>query len=136
MIKTILSLLSLIGISFLLSACSTTTNIKIPEGTQLYIAGSSTPTNISENGDVTTTPYFWTRAGSPPNGGIPFVLKQGNKVVQKGHFLSEFQTMSIFWPPLSFLFVPMGFHDNVSYDLTNDTEIINGQKTITVNFLK
>jgi hypothetical protein len=128
--------LSVLGIATtaLLSGCSTSTKVVIPDETELYISGD--PVVIEEDDTVSTTPYFWTSAGDSPGGGISFELKKGDEVVQRGHFVSEFRPVSIFWPPLAFLYWPMGFHENVTYNLVNDTEIITTKETITVNFLK
>ncbi len=128
--------LPLLGVAstILLSGCSTSTKVVIPDGTELYISGD--PVEIGEDDAVSTTPYFWTSAGSSPGGGISFELKKDNEVIQKGHFVSEFRPISILWPPLAFLYWPMGFHENVTYNLVNDTEVITTKETITVNYLK
>ncbi|MGZ5602355.1 MAG: hypothetical protein ACXWFX_17320, partial [Methylobacter sp.] len=73
-------------------------------------------------GKVTTKPFFWTAAGIPPEGGIPYRLEKGGKVVKEGKLRTKFRTVSIFWPPFAAIYWPMGFNPDITYDLVNDKQ--------------
>jgi hypothetical protein len=105
-----------------LNACSTTGHFKVPEGSQLYLYKRPEPVQIKANGEVTTKPFFWTAAGIPPGGGIPYKLEKDGKVLKEGKLRAKFRVVSIFWPPFSIIYWPMGLNPNITYDLINDTQ--------------
>ena len=107
---------------FILSACSTTGNFKIPDNSQLYIYNRPDPVKIEANGKATTSPFFWTAAGVPPDGGIPYTLKKGNETVKEGKLRANIRVISFIWPPFAIIYWPVGFNPNVTYDLVNDTQ--------------
>ena len=116
--KVLLSLCLLVFVA----GCSTTGNFKVPEDTELYIYERPEPVEIGENGKVTTKPYFWTAAGIPPGGGVPYRLEKDGKTVKEGRLRAKFRTVSIFWPPFAIIYWPMGLNPEVDYDLINDTQ--------------
>lgn len=132
--KNILITLLFITASVLITGCSTSTKVIVPEGTELYIDDQHV--KIAEDNTVTTSPFFWSKAGDPPDGGIPFTLKKGKKIILEGHLLSQFRASSILWPPFAFLYWPMGFEDNISYNLTNKSEIVDQENSVSVYYLK
>lgn len=103
-------------LSLLVSACSTTSTIKVPSGSKLYINGNPEPVAIKDNGEVTTRPFFWTAIA-----GIPFRLEQDDKVINKGKLRAKFRPVSIFWPPYGAIYWPVGFA-LAEYDLTKSTQ--------------
>ena len=119
--RLFLSIITVILI-MVINGCSTTGTFKVPKDTQLYIYKRPDPVHITEKGKVTVTPFFWTAAGIPPGGGIPYTLKKDGKVIKKGHLRTKFRPTSIFWPPFALIYWPMGFNDNVVYDLVNDKQ--------------
>ena len=119
MIKKITMLLALL---VLVTGCTTTGTFKVPEGSQLYVYKRSEPVAIKADGKVTTKPFFWAAAGTPPDGGIPYSLKKGGEVVKEGKLRTKFRVVSIFWPPFASIYWPMGFNPDITYDLVNDTQ--------------
>ncbi len=107
---------------FLLAGCSTTGHFKVPEGSKLYIYERPEPVEIMAGGAVTTTPFFWTAAGIPPGSGIPYRLEKDGKVLKQGKLRAQFRVVSIFWPPFSLIYWPMGFNPDITYDLINDRQ--------------
>ena len=103
---------TVVCLSLLVSACSTTTNVKIPQGSKLYINGSSTPVAVQENGDVKMRPFSWSSIA-----GAPYRVEQNDKVVNEGKLATRFRPASIFWPPLALIYWPAGFAQG-EYDLT------------------
>lgn len=106
----------------LLAGCSTTGHFKVPANSELYIYERPEAVDISEEGAVTTRPFFWTAAGIPPGGGIPYRLEQDGKTVKEGRLRTKFRVTSIFWPPFALIYWPMGFNPDITYDLVNDTQ--------------
>jgi len=106
----------------MVSGCSTTGSFKVPEDSKLYIYKRPDPVEIKDDGKVTTTPFFWTAAGIPPDGGIPYRLEQDGKTIKDGRLRANFRVVSIFWPPFALIYWPMGFNPNITYDLVNDTQ--------------
>lgn len=106
----------------LLTGCTTTGHFKVPEGSQLYIYERPEPVSIKSDGEVTTKPYFWTAAGMPPGGGVPYRLEKGGQVLKEGRLRAKFRPVSIFWPPFALIYWPMGLNPNITYDLVNDTQ--------------
>lgn len=109
-------------IALILSGCSTTGQFKVPEGSELYIYKRPEPVNVASDGSVTTKPYFWTAAGFPPGGGIPYRLEKDGEVIKEGKLRAKFRPVSIFWPPFALIYWPMGMNPNITYDLINDTQ--------------
>ena len=118
--KTIFS--SLLFVILFISACSTQGTFKIPEGTDLYIYKRPVPVNVGPGGKVVVKPFFWTAAGIPPGGGIPYELKKGGQTIKSGRLRAKFRPVSIFWPPFSIIYWPMGLNPTITYDLVNDTQ--------------
>jgi hypothetical protein len=112
--------LILCGLVSLFVGCTTQGHFKIPAGTQLEVYRR--PVTVSPEGTVVTAPFFWTAAGIPPQGGIEYRLLKDNKEVKKGRLRANFRVVSIFWPPMAFIYWPMGFNPNITYDLVQDTQ--------------
>jgi hypothetical protein len=106
----------------LATGCSTTGTFKVPAGTDLYIYKRPEPVDIKADGKVTTKPFFWTAAGIPPEGGIPYRLDKDGKTVKEGRLRAKFRPASIFWPPFALIYWPMGFNSDITYDLINDKQ--------------
>lgn len=106
----------------MVSACTTTGHFKVPEGSQLYIYKRPEPVDIKANGEVTTKPYFWTAAGIPPGGGVPYRLEKNGETIKEGKLRAKFRVVSIFWPPFALIYWPMGLNPDITYDLVNDTQ--------------
>jgi hypothetical protein len=109
-------IIAAICLSLLVSACSTTSSIKVPPGAKLYINGNPEPVAVAENGQVTTRPFFWTAIA-----GIPYRVEQNDKVINQGKLRARFRPTSIFWPPYGAIYWPVGFALS-EYDLTKTTE--------------
>lgn len=107
---------------FMLTGCTTTGHFKVPEGSQLYLYERPEPVSIKENGEVTTKPFFWTAAGMPPGGGVPYRLEKNGETLKQGRLRAKFRPVSIFWPPFALIYWPMGLNPNITYDLVNDTQ--------------
>jgi hypothetical protein len=106
----------------LVTGCTTTGTFKIPPASELYIYKRPQAVTIKADGKVTTKPFFWTAAGIPPEGGIPYRLEQNGKVLKEGRLRAKFRVVSIFWPPAALIYWPMGFNPNITYDLVNDKQ--------------
>ncbi|HEY8098040.1 MAG TPA: hypothetical protein VIE65_18425 [Methylobacter sp.] len=106
----------------MVAGCTTTGTFKVPPGTDLHVYKRPEPVDIKADGKVTTKPFFWTAAGIPPEGGIPYSLEKGGKVVKEGKLRTKFRTVSIFWPPFAAIYWPMGFNPDITYDLVNDKQ--------------
>ncbi|MGL6162367.1 hypothetical protein [Microbulbifer sp.] len=103
-------LIAFVAASLVLSGCSTSTYLKLPEDSVLKIKrGTEEP--IVE-GKVTRAPLSWSSAG-----GIPYKIEQNGEVVQEGRLRSSFRPASLFWPPAGAIYWPMGFA-YPCYDLT------------------
>jgi hypothetical protein len=111
-----------LALLILVTGCTTTGTFKVPQGSELYIYKREQPVDVAADGKVTTKPYFWTAAGTPPNGGVPYRLEKGGKVVKEGKLRAKFRVASIFWPPGALIYWPMGLNPNITYDLVNDTQ--------------
>ena len=103
-----------------LPACSTRGTFVVPEGTLLEVY--QRPVTPDANGVVVTKPFFWTAAGMPPAGGVEYRLLKNDKVVQSGRLRSKFRVVSIFWPPMAWIYWPMGLNPNLTYDLVRGTQ--------------
>ena len=102
--------------------CSTTGHFKVPENSKLYIDDRPEPVQILDNGTVVTRPFDWTASGLPPRRGIPYRLEEEGKPVKEGKLRAKVRVVSFFWPPLAFLYWPVGFNPNITYDLVNDKQ--------------
>jgi hypothetical protein len=114
--------LYIVLILLMVAGCTTTGNFKVPEGSNLYIYQRPEPVNIDPNGKVTTKPFFWTAAGMPPGGGIPYRLEKNGETLKEGRLRAKFRPVSIFWPPAALIYWPMGLNPDITYDLVNDTQ--------------
>jgi hypothetical protein len=106
--------LSMVLMLLMMVGCTTTGHFKVPEGSNLYIYKRPEP--------VTTKPYFWTAAGMPPGGGVPYRLEKNGETLKEGKLRAKFRVVSIFWPPFALIYWPMGLNPNITYDLINDTQ--------------
>lgn len=109
-------------ILFLVAGCTTTGHFKVPEGSNLYIYKRPQPVEIKSDGEVTTTPFFWTAAGVPPGGGVPYRVEKNGETLKEGKLRAKFRVVSIFWPPFALIYWPMGLNPDITYDLVNDTQ--------------
>lgn len=105
-----------------ITGCSTVGTFKVPADSELYIYKRPEPVKIEAGGKVTTKPFFWTAAGMPPGGGIPYRLEKNGKVLKEGKLRAKFRVASIFWPPAALIYWPIGFNPDITYDLVNDTQ--------------
>lgn len=102
----------LLVVMVILSACSTSTYVKLPEGAVLKIErGQELP---HEEGKIDRTPLSWSSAG-----GIPYRIEKDGAVIRKGKMRAKFRPASIFWPPFAILYWPIGFRLACN-DLTGD----------------
>jgi len=106
----------------LIAGCTTTGHFKVPEGSNLYIYKRPQPVTISPSGEVTTKPFFWTAAGMPPGGGVPYRLEKNGETLKEGRLRAKFRPVSIFWPPFALIYWPMGLNPDITYDLVYDTQ--------------
>lgn len=106
----------------MMTGCTTTGHFKVPEGSNLYIYKRPEPVTIKPDGEVTTKPFFWTAAGIPPGGGVPYRLEKNGETLKEGKLRAKFRPVSIFWPPFALIYWPMGLNPNITYDLINDTQ--------------
>jgi len=104
------------------SGCSTTGHFKVPEDSKLYIYERSEPVTVGADGTVETNPFFWTAMGIPPKGGIPYRLEKDGQTIKEGKLRANFRVVSIFWPPLAYIYWPVGFNPDVTYDLVSDKQ--------------
>lgn len=105
-----------------IAGCTTTGHFKVPEGSSLYIYKRPQAVDIKPDGEVITKPFFWTAAGIPPGGGIPYKLEQNGQVIKEGRLRAKFRPEAIFWPPAALIYWPMGFNPDITYDLINDKQ--------------
>jgi hypothetical protein len=105
-----------------ITGCTTTGHFKVPEGSNLYIYKRPQPVTISPSGEVTTKPFFWTAAGMPPGGGVPYRLEKNGETLKEGRLRAKFRPVSIFWPPFALIYWPMGLNPDITYDLVNDKQ--------------
>ncbi|AXQ27218.1 hypothetical protein D0B54_00275 [Solimonas sp. K1W22B-7] len=117
--KKMVTLAALVAV---LSGCSTTGHFRVPEGSKLYVYERPEPVEVSSEGTVTTSPFFWTAMGIPPTGGIPYRLEKDGQTVDQGKLRANFRVVSIFWPPLAAIYWPVGFNPSITYDLVNKTQ--------------
>ena len=108
------------GLFYVLASCSTEGHFKIPDGTTLEVY--KRPVHVDPSGHVETKPFFWTVAGMPPGGGVPYRLLKDGQVVKEGRLRTKFRVASIFWPPFAIIYWPMGLNDDITYDLVHDTQ--------------
>lgn len=104
------------------TGCTTTGHFKVPEGSNLYLYERPNPVAIGNNGEVTTKPFFWTAAGMPPGGGVPYRLEKNGDTLKEGRLRAKFRPVSIFWPPFALIYWPMGLNPDITYDLVNDKQ--------------
>lgn len=114
--------LSIVLILLMVAGCTTTGHFKVPEDSKLYIYERPQPVDIKADGEVTTKPFFWTAAGMPPGGGIPYRLEKNGETLKEGRLRAKFRVVSIFWPPFALIYWPMGLNPNITYDLVNDKQ--------------
>ena len=108
--------------SLLIVGCTTTGTFRVPPDTQLYVYERAQPETISSSGTVTSKPFFWTAAGVPPGGGIPYRLEKNGKTVKEGKLRANVRVVSFFWPPLAVIYWPIGYNPNITYDLVKGTQ--------------
>lgn len=96
--------------------CSTTGHFKVPAGTDLFVAEQQVPP--ASYGEYKRRPFFWSKVG-----GIPYMLKRGDNVVETGTIGAKFRVVSIFWPPYALIYWPVGFKSEV-YDFTTPNLLV------------
>ena len=122
-IKKIIYLLLFLAITFIFSGCTTTGYFRTPEDSNLYIYKRLVPADVAPDGSVEEKPFFWTAAGIPPTGGIPYKLTtEDGKLISEGRLRTKFRPISIIWPPFAFIYWPMGFNPYITYDLINNRQ--------------
>jgi hypothetical protein len=112
--KTVFGMLGIVFVAVLLTGCTTAGKFKTPEGAKLYIDRNPMPVEISADGTVTRSPFFWNDVS-----GIDYRLEKDGTIIQEGKLPSDFRIVSIFWPPCAIYYWPMGF-ESYTYDLTTD----------------
>jgi hypothetical protein len=101
--------------SLILFGCSTSTYVKLPEGSTLKIQrGQELP---YREGKLSRTPLSWSSAG-----GIPYIIEKDGTMIKEGKMRAKFRPASIFWPPFAILYWPIGFRSACN-DLTGDRPI-------------
>ena len=116
-----MKLLALALVTLSLSAgCTTTGHFVIPPGSNLEVYRR--PVTPDANGNVVTTPFFWTAAGVPPGGGVEYRLLKDGAVLQQGRLRAKFRPVSIFWPPFALIYWPMGLNPDITYNLETGTQ--------------
>ena len=121
-----------VTVAVLLTGCTTTASFKVPKGSDLFIYRRPIPVVITVDepsstaevtvGTVTSKPFFWTAAGRPPGGGIPYKIEKNGELLKEGRLCSKFRVIAIFWPPLAMIYWPLGYHPDITYDLTSDVQ--------------
>lgn len=118
-IRTFKRLLAIALVS-LLSACSTTGRFVVPPGSTLYLENRKEPVTVEPDGTVTTKPFGWGAIGSPPSRGIPYRLEKDGKTIQEGKLRVSIRVAAFIWPPIyGIAAIPLGFRDEITYDLVN-----------------
>ena len=113
--KPIIKLIQLSICALIISACSTTGYVVIPEGSDLYI--NKRPASVQKDGKVTTKPYFWDSVE-----GVPYRIEKNNETIKEGTLDTKFRATSIFWPPYAIIYRPLGLDSKLTYDLVNDNQ--------------
>ena len=94
--------LAIITLSAIMMGCTTSTYVKLPEGSQLKLQrGKDIP---YKEGKIQRAPWSWSSTG-----GIPYKIEKDGSVVRDGKMKAKFRPASIFWPPYAILYWPMGF---------------------------
>jgi hypothetical protein len=121
--KKFISLLIALITIFVFSGCTTTGYFKVPKKSKLYIYKRPEPVKVAPDGSVEIKPFFWTAAGIAPDGGIPYKLTTNDgKLITEGYLRTKFRLISIIWTPFAFIYWPMGFNSDITYDLINNTQ--------------
>src|SRR3954469_13708382 len=107
-------LLTLLSAAFFITGCATTGHFKVPENSKLYLYQRTEPVVVAKDGSVTTSPFFWTAAGFPPGGGIPYKLEVNGAKAKEGKLRAKFRVVSIFWPPFAAIYWPMGLNPAIT----------------------
>lgn len=102
------------------SACTTRGRFVLPPDTQLEVYRRAVTPDT--NGVVVTRPFFWTAAGIAPNGGAEYRLLKDGQVVQEGRLRVVFRGWSLVWPPVAYIYWPIGLNPNITYDLVKGTQ--------------
>lgn len=114
--------LAIMTLSLILVGCSTSTYVKLPEGSVLKMKrGDELPYT---EGKITRTPLSWSSAG-----GIPYKIEKDGEVMKEGKIPSKFRVASIFWPPVAIIYWPMGFRFACN-DLTGETPVACSPETL------
>ncbi|MDD1506186.1 hypothetical protein [Pseudomonas sp. CNPSo 3701] len=94
-----------------ITGCSTKAFFKLPENSTVAINERA---EQHPQGLVKIRPFFWNRAG-----GVPYKLTSTTtgQPISEGKLSTRFRVVSIFWPPYSIIYWPMGFR-HPCYDLT------------------
>ncbi|SHL41352.1 hypothetical protein [Phytopseudomonas punonensis] len=93
-----------------ITGCSTKAFFKLPEHSTITINERA---EQHPQGLVKIRPFFWNRAG-----GVPYKLTSATgQTISEGKLRTRFRVVSIFWPPYSIIYWPMGFGQRC-YDMT------------------
>lgn len=96
-----------------ITGCSTKAFFKLPEHSTVSINERS---EQHSQGLVKVRPFFWNRSS-----GVPYKLTSATgETLSEGRLRTRFRVVSIFWPPYSIIYWPMGFRESC-YDLTGVT---------------
>lgn len=119
MIKKLIFLVALLG---MLAGCAAPDSFKVPPGTDLYVFNRTHPVVLDQDRVVTPRSFFWVTADMPLHGGIPYRLEKTGQTIKEGRLITRFRWQSIFWPPLSFIYWPIGDNPALAYDLVDDRQ--------------
>ncbi len=98
------------------TGCSTVGYFNIPANTVLYVEEQQA--EVGPDGAVRTRPFFWNAAP-----GVHYRLEKDGATIQRGRVPSQFRPVSIFWPPYALIYWPMGFRQDLTFDLINGTNV-------------
>lgn len=94
-------LISVLLLGFILAGCSTKAWVKLPQDTKIQVNEGK---QFSQ-GLMVTRPFFWNKAG-----GVPYkLINNDGEVIDEGKLRTRFRVSSIFWPPYSIIYWPLGF---------------------------
>jgi hypothetical protein len=98
-------------LALILGGCSTKAYFKLPEHSTISVNQRS---QQHPEGLVKTRPFFWNRTA-----GVPYRLTSvTGEPLAEGKLRTRFRVVSIFWPPYSIIYWPMGFGQSC-YDLSS-----------------
>ncbi|VXB39234.1 conserved exported hypothetical protein [Pseudomonas sp. 8BK] len=106
-----LRLATFLLLALTITGCSTKAWFKLPEHSTISV---NQRTEQHPQGLVKTRPFFWNRTA-----GVPYRLTSATgETLSEGKLRTRFRVVSIFWPPYSIIYWPMGFGQRC-YDLSS-----------------